>query len=142
MAQLLTAAQIEALMAREFPFALDFARIEHVGPDGLTARAPYKPEYLRPGSTLSGPTMMTLADTAAYFLILALRGPLTLAVTSSLSIHFLRKPAAADLVATARVLKLSGRSGVIDVEIHGEGQAEAVARATVTYAIPDSPPGT
>lgn len=132
----LTIAEIEALMREHFPFALEFARIEALDGGALTACAPYKDEYLRPGGTLSGPTMMTLADTAAYFLVLALRGPLTLAVTSSLTIHFLRKPRAADLVGVARVLKLSGRSAVVDVEI-GQGPGEeAVARATVTYALP------
>lgn len=134
-APVLTIADIEALMREHFPFALEFAQIEALESGVLTARAPYKDEYLRPGGTLSGPTMMTLADTAAYFLILAMRGPLTLAVTSSLNIHFLRKPRAADLVGVARVLKLSGRSAVVDVEIAQQGE-EAVARATVTYALP------
>jgi acyl-coenzyme A thioesterase PaaI-like protein len=83
--------------------------------------------------------MMALADVAAYYLVLASVGPVALAVTQHLSIHFLRKPPLADLLATADLLRLSKRQAVCTVEIHTEGDPDPVAHATVTYAIPAPP---
>ncbi|MEZ5140133.1 MAG: PaaI family thioesterase, partial [Acidimicrobiales bacterium] len=102
---------------------------------------PYDDRQLRPGGTLSGPTLMTLADTVAYVAVVSRIGPEFLTVTSNLSIDFLRKPPAAGLRATGEVLKLGRRQAVIDVRIHTTASGEAlVARATCTYAIP-APPG-
>jgi uncharacterized protein (TIGR00369 family) len=98
---------------------------------------------LRPGGTVSGPTLMAMADAAAYARVLSLIGPVALAVTSSLHITFLRKPVPGDVDARARVLKLGRTLAVVDVRLHTAGRAEAVAQATVTYAIPqdrDQPP--
>ena len=80
--------------------------------------------------------MMALADTAMYALILASLGPLGLAVTQNLNIHFLRKPRNTDLLATARFLRLGKRAAVIDVLIYAGDDEEPVAQATGTYAIP------
>ena len=89
---------------------------------------------LRAGGTLNGPTMMTLADTALYAAVLTRIGLEPLAVTSDMSIHFLRKPQPAPLVATAKILRLGKRLAVGAVEIASEGQL--VAHATGTYALP------
>ena len=97
---------------------------------------PYRDAFLRPGGTLSGPTLMTLADTAMYYLVLAHVGPVSLAVTSNLTIHFLRRPAPRDLLAEARMLRLGGRSAVGDVVIRSDGDPAPVAHATVAYALP------
>ncbi len=99
-------------------------------------RLPFQERMLRPGGTVSGPTMMTLADTAMYVALLAMIGPVALAVTTSLNINFLRKPAPADVIARCRLLKLGKRLAVGEVTIYSEGADEPVAHATVTYSIP------
>lgn len=125
-------------LAGAFPGAPRAYRVEHVGDDGLRMRVPYDPGQLRPGGTLSGPTMMGLADAAAWLVTLSHIGPVALAVTSSLSIHFLRKPRPADLLAQASLLRLGRRQSVSEVRLWSDGSdpAELVAHATVTYAIP------
>lgn len=112
--------------------------VEHVGPDGARMRAPYDTSQLRPGGTLSGPTMMSLADAAAWIVTLSRIGPVALAVTSSLTISFLAKPQPADLLAHARLLRLGKRQSVSEVRLWSDGgdPARPVAHATVTYAIP------
>ena len=94
--------------------------------------------HLRPGGTVSGPVMMTMADTAAYLIILAHLGPVALAVTTNLNIHFMRKPEPGELRATSRILKLGKRLAVVEVRLHGERDdtKDAYAHATVTYSIP------
>lgn len=125
-------------LAGAFPGAPRAYRVEHVGEDGVRMRVPYDPGQLRPGGTLSGPTMMGLADAAAWMVTLSHIGPVALAVTSSLSIHFLRKPRPADLLAQASLLRLGRRQSVSEVRLWSDGSdpAELVAHATVTYAIP------
>ncbi len=90
----------------------------------------------RPGGTLSGPTMMALADNAAWLVILAHIGPQLLAVTTSLHIDFLRKPDISALRASARLLKLGRRLAVVDVEVSSQGSSDLVAKAQVTYSLP------
>ena len=81
--------------------------------------------------------MMTLADTASYFLVLAKLGPLALAVTTHLDINFLRKPPAADVQGTARLLKV-GKALVV-TEVHMRSLDGALlAQASVTYSLPPS----
>ena len=91
---------------------------------------------IRPGGTVSGPTLMAMADAAAYAVVLAHLGPVALAVTSNLNISFLRKPAPVDVVVVADLLKLGRRLAVVDARLFSEGTDEPVAQATVTYAIP------
>ena len=79
---------------------------------------------------------MTLADMATYFAVLSMIGPVALAVTTSLNINFLRKPAQVDVIAECRLLKLGARLAVGDVLMFSEGELEPVAQATVTYSIP------
>ncbi len=128
------AAAIQAFLAEFFPQANDFATITHVGGGTLRIELETKEHHLRPGGTVSGPVMMTMADTAAYYLLLSLLGPVALAVTTSLHIDFLRKPAPEGLYAEASVLKLGSRLAVCSVAIHGS--AGLVAQASVTYSIP------
>jgi uncharacterized protein (TIGR00369 family) len=91
---------------------------------------------IRPGGTVSGPTVMALADAAAWVVVLAHIGWVPLAVTSNLSINFLRKPEPERLTATAELLKLGRRLAVTDVRITGGAHDALVADASVTYAIP------
>src|SRR5258705_2472376 len=102
----------------------------------LDLRLPFRPDWARAGGTISGPVMMGLADTAAYFIVLAYAGPVPEAATANLDIHFLSRPQPIALVATARLLRLGRRLAVSTVDIRSEGAAEIVAHATVTYALP------
>ncbi len=138
MAQLkMDIAALDAFMAREFPQAARVAtRIERLEPNQIRVRLPFHEDVLRPGGTLSGPTLMGLADRATYLLVLAMIGPVALAVTTSLNIHFLSKPEPRDLIADAQLLKLGRRLAVAEVAMRSEGNETVVAQATVTYSIP------
>ena len=111
-------------------------RVEKVDDMFAQVRLKFDPSHLRPGGTIAGPSMMSLADTAMYIALLGMIGPVALAVTTNLNINFLRKPEQADLIAHARLLKLGKRLAVGEVTIFTDGQSEAVAHATLTYSIP------
>jgi len=93
---------------------------------------------LRPGGTISGPTLMALADFAMYIVLLSAIGPVGLAVTTSLNINFLRRGAPGhDVLAAARILKLGKRLAVGEIKLFSDGETEPCAHATSTYSIPD-----
>lgn len=129
--------ELEAFYASLFP-QMDRHRfkIEEVKKGSVRIRLPYHDLYLRPGGTISGPALMTLADSAMYTLLLAMIGPVPLAVTTNLNINFLRKPAPVDVIAKAELLKLGRRLAVGSVTMFSDGGDEPVAHATVTYSIP------
>lgn len=133
----MTPAELEAFLHREFPqVAADF-RVESADAAETVVRMAVADRHLRPGGTVSGPSLFALADVAIYLAILARIGPVALAVTTNAAIDFMRKPAAgAGLVARARLLKLGRVLAVGDVLIYSDGLAEPVARASLTYAIP------
>jgi len=134
---LLDAAALDAFLHREFPQVDEHRfRVEQVRERFVRLRLPFHDGHLRPGGTISGPSMMTLADTAMYVAILAMIGPVPLAVTTNLSINFLRRPKPADVIAEARVLKLGKRLAVGDVALYSDGEPEMVAHATLTYSLP------
>ena len=110
--------------------------VEAIGPMTATVRLNAQSRHLRPGGTISGPTMFALADLALYVAILAQIGPIGLAVTTSLNINFLRKPEPRDLIGEAKLMKLGKRLAVGEVAITSKGEAELVAHATGTYSIP------
>ncbi|WP_273522131.1 PaaI family thioesterase [Rhodosalinus sediminis] len=128
---------LAAFMAREFPqVAADFA-IERVAPREIDVRLRVDERHLRPGGTVSGPSMFALADVSVYLAVLAMIGPEALAVTTGCSMDFMRKPAAGtDMIARCRLLKLGRVLAVGDVLLYSEGMAEPVARASMTYSIP------
>lgn len=133
----MTAAELEGFLTTHFPQVGDFLfRIERVEDKAVRVRLPFHEMHLRPGGTISGPALMTLADTAMYVLVLAQIGPVALAVTTNLNINFLRKPAQRDVMAEARLLKLGSRLAVGEVTMFSEGDDEPVAHATLTYSIP------
>lgn len=135
----LTAEELERLLSAEFPQMLNAQSgygIEEVWSGGSRVRKHFSPRSLRPGGTIAGTTMMTLADFAPYVAILATIGWLPAAVTTHISINFLKKPAPRDLLAEARLIKLGKRLAVAEVEIRSEGEDDLVAHATSTYAIP------
>jgi uncharacterized protein (TIGR00369 family) len=110
--------------------------VEEASAMSATCRAVFHIDQVRPGGTLSGPTMMALADTTAYALVLAAVGFKPLAVTTSLSINFMRKPGQSDLLATATMMKLGKALAVMDVAIRSDGDERLVAHAVVTYSLP------
>ena len=128
---------LEAFLARDFAQVVDMFGIDGLTDDVLTVRLRVTEDHLRPGGTVSGPSMFSLADVAMYLAILARIGPVGLVVTTNCSIDFMRKPAAGvDLIAEARVLKLGRVLAVGDVWIYSEGLPNPVARASLTYSIP------
>lgn len=133
----MTIAEIEALMDKGFPDWRSFSEITALGDRDITLRMPFRPQLLRAGGTISGPAMMALADTAAYFLVLAHAGPVPSAATANLDIHFLSRPHPKDMFATATMLRLGRRLAVAKVDIVSDD--ELVAHATVTYALPPRP---
>ena len=109
--------------------------------ESLRVRLKVQQKHLRPGGTVSGPSMFALADVAAYLMTLARIGPEALAVTTGCSMDFMRKPAAGvDLIAETRLLKLGRSLSVSDILIFSEGSDKPVARATMTYSIPPAKP--
>jgi uncharacterized protein (TIGR00369 family) len=136
----MTAEAIHDLLLREFPqayFPGCGLSLERVGYADVRVRRAFHADHLRPGGTISGPTMMALADFTMYVAVFSAIGPQTLAVTTNLSINFLRKPAQADLLADARLLKVGKRLIVGEVTIFSAGQEPPVAHVTSTYSIPD-----
>jgi uncharacterized protein (TIGR00369 family) len=112
--------------------------IEALWRGGCRLRQRYDRRALRPGGTLSGATMMALGDFATYVAVLSAIGWVPLAVTTNLTINFLRKPPARDLLAEARLLKLGKQLAVGEVAIRADGADELVACVTATYSIPSS----
>ena len=130
-------AALEAFLAAHFPQVDGQLRIESIPQDGIVMRLLVNEAHLRPGGTVSGPTMFMLADVGVYLAILARIGPVALAVTTGCSMDFMRKPAAEkDLLCEVRLLKLGRSLAVGDALIFSDGQDAPVARATMTYSIP------
>lgn len=135
----MTRDQVEAFLDREFPQIHVDGRVfsvEAVGPLSARMRLKTADRHIRPGGTLSGPAMMTLADLTFYVAILAQIGPVGLAVTTNLSFNFLRKPELRDLLAECRLLKLGRRLAVGEVSLFSDGRPDVVCHATGTYSIP------
>ncbi len=136
----MTAGEIEDLLLREFPQAfyagcgLHLERVEY---GQIRVRREFHEDHLRPGGTVSGPTIMELADCAMYVAVFSAIGPQPLAVTTTLRINFLRKPAAADLLAETKLLKAGKRLIVGEVTLFSDGIADPVAHVTATYSVPD-----
>jgi uncharacterized protein (TIGR00369 family) len=130
-------AALHAFLAEAFPQVADDFVVEDVAENAIRVRMRVGERHLRPGGTISGPSMFSLADVSVYLGILAMIGPKALAVTTSCSIDFMRKPAAAtDLICECRLLKLGRVLAVGDCLIYSEGMAAPVARASMTYSIP------
>ena len=135
----LSVKELQRLLAAEFPEMFNAGSgyaVEDVWHRGCRVRRHFDPQSLRPGGTVSGPTMMSLADCAVYVAILATIGWVPAAMTTNLNINFLKRPAPRDLLAEARLVKLGRRLAVADVGIRSEGEEELVAHATSTYSIP------
>jgi len=137
----MSVAELESFLHVEFPQAFSSGDITIESADGASCllRQRYSEQMLRPGGTVSGPTLMALADFAMYVVLLSAIGPVGLAVTTNLNINFLRKGAPGqDVLAAARLLKLGRRLAVGEVNLLSGTSADPIAHVTATYSIPDT----
>lgn len=127
--------EIDRFMRQAFPQST--FEIVSSGERAATIRRPVTEADTRPGGTVSGPTLMALADTAMYVAVHATIGITPHAVTSNLNIHFLRRPAGGKaLLAVCRLLRVGRSTAVGEVALYSEGDAEPVAHVTGSYALP------
>jgi len=139
----MTAEEVSAFLEKTFPQVDAGGRvifIEEIVPMGARVRMAYHERLLRPGGTISGPSMFMLADVGVYAALLGAIGPVPLAVTTNLNINFLRKPARKDMLAEVRILKIGRRLAVAEASLYSEGEEAVVAHATATYSIPPDAP--
>ena len=135
----MTVAELDAFLRTELPqmFNYDDLRIEHAEGQTCRVRQRFRESMLRPGRTVSGPTVMALADCAMYVVLLSAIGPVSLAVTTNLNINFLRKgQPGQDVLAAARLLKLGKRLAVGEVNLLSGTSPDPIAHAISTYSIP------
>lgn len=136
----LTAEEVEAYIHDIFPQQRGVFYGLEIAPMQAKVRMKIGYENLRPGGTVSGPAVFTIADCAFYMACLAMVGREGMMVTANLNLNFLRRPAEADLFADARILKL-GRSLITgEITIYSDGLDDPVAHATTTYAVPHKGP--
>lgn len=133
----MNAAEVMDYLGEVFPQVRNDFQLEDLTEETLVMRLLTAERHLRPGGTVSGPAMFSLADCAVYAMILARIGRKALAVTTSCSIDFMRKPkSGADVIARCRLLKLGKVLAVADVLLFSEGDDKPVARASLTYSVP------
>lgn len=133
-----TREQVNAFLARDFPQAAR-GEVTALGDGGATIRYRIDNDALRPGGTVSGPVLFTVADLALYVAVLGEIGIVPLAVTTNMNINFLRKPAAdRDVIGVCRLLKVGQRLAIGEITLYSDGSDDPVAHATGTYAIPPS----
>ncbi len=132
---MVTQSELAAFLRKEFP--QNKCTIEQVGNQSATIRHVVGDAELRPGGTVSGPVMMTVADVALYVALLGEIGIVPLAVTTSLNINFLRKPSSTrDIIGVCRMIKIGRTLAIGEVNLYSEGSDAVVAHAVGTYAIP------
>lgn len=116
-------------------------RIERFEAGAVTVRMPYQDLLQRPGGTICGPALMALADVTLYGVVLSMIGPIALAVTTDMTIHFLSRPARRDVIAAGRILKLGRRLAIGEVVMHSvvmhsDGDPRPICHVVGTYGIP------
>jgi len=142
MSLVLNKTELADYLAEVFPQIRSDYAIDALTVDTITMRLKVEDRHLRPGGTVSGPSMFALADVSVYAMVLARIGRQALAVTTNCSLDFMRKPASgADLIGRCTLLKLGRALAVGDVLMYSEGSDKPVARATMTYSIPPRPVG-
>jgi len=133
---LMSKTELELFMGKEFPQVSQNFKILSLDLGQISLKMDISYEHLRPGNTISGPTMFMLADISFYLVTLSLIGPKSLTVTTNCSINFLRKPDNKYLTSKARVLKIGKTLSVGDVLIFSNDKINPVAHANLTYSIP------
>jgi uncharacterized protein (TIGR00369 family) len=137
----MSVAELDAFLLKEFPqaFASGDITIERADGTSCLIRERFHDRMLRPGGTVSGPTLMALADVAMYVVLLSAIGPVGLAVTTNLNINFLRKgQPGQDVLAAAKILKLGKRLAVGEVSLMSGTSPDPIAHVTATYSIPNA----
>jgi uncharacterized protein (TIGR00369 family) len=133
----ITAEEFQELAWQGVPFVRQLGwRLERFAAGDVAVRLPYSELLLRPGGTIWGPALMALADVALYGLVLSMIGRVEGAVTTNLSVHFLHRPAPADVLAEGRILRIGRRLAVGEVIMHTLDHPDPVCHVTRTYAIP------
>lgn len=133
----ITVEAFNAIVEEELPWAFELGvQATEIGDGVATLMIPYDAKMLRPGGTMSGPTMMMLADACMYAVVLSEIGIVKLAVTTNLNINFLKKPEPRNLIAKGSMLKCGKRLAVMAVDLYAEGSDDLIAHATGTYSIP------
>jgi acyl-coenzyme A thioesterase PaaI-like protein len=128
-------ADIVEFLTREFP--QNKCRVLEVGGGAATVAREVGPDELRPGGTVSGPVLMTVADVGLYVALLGQIGIVPLAVTTNLTINFLRKPASDKrILGVCQLVKVGKGQAVGEVRLYSEGAPDVVAHAVGTYSIP------
>tara|TARA_B100000768_G_scaffold181203_1_gene203297 strand:- start:204 stop:629 length:426 start_codon:yes stop_codon:yes gene_type:complete len=137
MALKMDAVALRAFLGEVFPQVADEFEILVLKEDYMEVALKVQDKHLRPGGTVSGPSMFGLADVAAYLNVLSMIGPKALAVTTNCSIDFMRKPLAnTDLIAKSHIVKLGRSLAVTQCLIYSDGDSKPVARANLTYSLP------
>jgi len=137
MALKMDAVALRAFLDEVFPQVADEFEILVLEEDYMEVALKVQDKHLRPGNTVSGPSMFGLADVAAYLNVLSMIGPKALAVTTNCSIDFMRKPLAnTDLIAKSHIVKLGRSLAVTQCLIYSDGDSKPVARANLTYSLP------
>ncbi len=137
----MSVAELDKFLHDEFPqvFRVGDLTIENADGETCLLRQRFSERMLRPGGTVSGPTLMALADCAMYVVLLSAIGPVGLAVTTNLNINFLRKgPPQQDVLAAARLMKLGKRLAVGEVNLLSGASTDPIAHVTATYSIPNT----
>ena len=132
----MTREELRRFLESEFPQAPAGITVDSVDDTTIRIRQKTLDQHLRPGGTVSGPTLMAMVDFGFYLLLLSRLGPVAMAVTTNLNINFMRKPDPGHLVGEGRLMKLGKALAVGDFTIWNEGEKDPVAHATVTYSIP------
>lgn len=138
----LSAAEVADLVDTHFPQVHTGGKhlhIEEIRHRAARVRMQGDESQMRPGGTVSGPSMFKLADFSLWVVLLGNMGEDALqAVTTNLNINFLSRPKPGDMIAEARIIKLGKRLAVGEIELYSAGSEDMVAHATGTYAIPPS----
>ncbi len=137
----LTKDALERVIREGVPLVGDMGvTVEALEPGLIRLRLPYRADFVRPGGTVTGPVLFALADVALWGAVLSLIGQVELAVTTSMTINFLRRPTLRAIEAEARILKLGKRLAYGEITLWSEGEEEPVAHVTGTYSIPPHAP--
>jgi uncharacterized protein (TIGR00369 family) len=131
----LTGEQVEALFKQHLG-GNNGLHVEEVRAGYARLRMPFHKWMLRPGHVISGPALFTAADAAMYTLVLAHLGPVVMAVTSNMSLHFLAAAPAGDVIAECKLLRMGKRLAVMEVSLFTGPDRTFAAHVTGTYALP------
>ena len=131
-----TVQELNDFLTNHFPQGEGFGAVEEAGDGWVLMRLTVEDSHLRPGGTVSGPTMMGMADVAIWSALQTKIGPSPMTVKGNLNINFLSKPKPVDMLARARVLRVGRRNGVGECYIYSGDEDSMVAHVTATYSIP------